>query len=71
MQSHAIESEMKFVLDATAGEILEYRQLVKIPGREIWRKAFANDLGRLAYGVGNRMTPGMNIIKLTHLKNTG
>ena len=59
---------MNAVLDATTGDILEHRQLAKGPDREIWRKDLANNLGRLAQGVGSRMTTGMNAIKFIHPK---
>ena len=66
MQPHLIDSETKAVLDATLGDMLECRQLSKSSDREIWRKALANDLGRLSQGVGSRMKTGTNAIKFIH-----
>ena len=59
---------MNAVLDATTRDMLEYRQLAKDPDREMWIKALANDLGRLAQDVGNRMITGTNAIKFIRPK---
>ena len=53
---HAINS----VLDPTTGNTLEYRDLVKGPTATQWQKSFANELGRLTNGVGQRMPTGTN-----------
>jgi hypothetical protein len=54
------------VTEQETGKLLEYRHLIKGPDREIWKKAFANDLGRLAQGVGKRMTHGTNTVFFVH-----
>ena len=48
------------------GQALEYKQLIKGPDAAIWKKAMANDLGRLAQGVGTRMKTGTNTIFFMH-----
>ena len=50
------------VIDPSAGDILEYRYLIRGPDKAIWRTSLANDLGRLAQGVGTRMKSGTNTI---------
>lgn len=45
------------VLHPDTGEVMEYRALAAHPKTQaIWTKSFANELGRLAQGVGNRIT---------------
>ena len=53
---------MNAVLDTTTGEMLEYCHLIKNPNQVIFKKASANDLGKLAQGVGTRMYRGINTI---------
>ncbi len=54
------------VLDWDTGKLLEYRQLLRDPKhKEIWTKAGANELGRLAQGVGGRIE-GTNTIFFIH-----
>ena len=50
------------VIDPTTGASLEYRLLVKGPTKSIWENSFANEIGRLAQGVGTRMPYGTNTI---------
>ena len=50
------------------GDLLEYRHLIKGPDAIIWKKSLANDLGRLAQGVGTRMKEGSNTIFFIHPK---
>ena len=49
-------------IDPTTGASLEYRHLVKEPTKAIWENSFANEIGRLAQGVGTRMPSGTNTI---------
>ena len=49
-----------------SGELLEYRQLIKGPDASIWKRSLANDIGRLAQGVGTRMKSGTNTIFFMH-----
>ena len=58
------------VADEATGQLLEYRHLVRGPDAKIWKKAFANDLGRLAQGVGTRMRTGTNTVFFVHPSNT-
>ena len=38
------------------GELLEYRHLMKrVEYRKIWGKAYGNELGRLAQGIGDNI----------------
>ena len=40
------------IIDENTGEALEYRDLIKRPElKQIWFRAFANELGRLAQGI--------------------
>ena len=50
------------VINPITGESQEYHKLIKGPKRDVWIRAFANDLGRLAQGVGTRMPKGNNTI---------
>jgi hypothetical protein len=50
------------VIDPATGKSLEYRQIIKRDDyRVTWTRSFANELGRLAQGVGDRIT-GTNTI---------
>ena len=49
-----------------SGLALEHRHLIKGPNSQLWEKALANDLGRLAQGVGSRMPNGTNAIFFIH-----
>jgi hypothetical protein len=41
------------IIDSETGESMEYRQLIKHDKyREVWKRSFANELGRLAQGGG-------------------
>ena len=55
--------QCNIVIDPTTGYSLEYRHLVKGDDKLRWTTAFANELGRLAQGVGTRMPTGTNTIK--------
>jgi len=50
------------VVDPITGQGLEYRHLLINPDAETWIHSFANNLGRLAQGVGTHMTSGNNTI---------
>ena len=50
------------VIDASSGPVLNYQQLLKGPDAKICEKSCANDLGRLAQGVGTRIPSGINAI---------
>ena len=50
------------IIDAKTGNSLEYRHLIRNPEtRDIWNESCANEFGRLAQGVGNRVQ-GTNTI---------
>jgi hypothetical protein len=43
------------IIDPDTGATMEYRHLIKSPKHhDAWAHSFANDLGRLAQGIGNR-----------------
>ena len=50
------------VVDPLTGQVQEYRHLLKGSEKDIWTKSFANELGRLAQGVGTRMPSGTDTI---------
>ena len=50
------------VLDPTTGSSLEYNALMKGPTATTWQTSFANELGRLANGIGARMPTGTNTL---------
>ena len=53
------------IIDPISDASIEYRHLVKSPKHQVpWTTSFANELGRLAQGVGNRIK-GTNIIYFT------
>ena len=49
------------VINKDTGKLEEYSALAKGSDKELWIRAYANDLGRLAQGVGNRIK-GTNTI---------
>ena len=50
--SYSTEHFIGAVIDETAGNILEYRHLIKSKTtRKIWTTSFANELGRLFQGI--------------------
>jgi hypothetical protein len=53
---------MNAVVDEITGVSLEYHQLLKGDQSDLWIRAFANDLGMLAQGVGTRQPTGTNTI---------
>jgi hypothetical protein len=50
------------VLDPITGQSLEYRQLSQGPTKDKWIHGFANEIGRLAQGIGTRMPTGTDTI---------
>jgi len=50
------------VIDPNTGATLEYKDLIKGPTKQTWQKSMANELGRLAQGVGERMPTGTDTI---------
>jgi hypothetical protein len=61
------------VIDTVTGKSCEYRHLIsgKVNGhsKDDWEKSFANELGRLAQGVGTRMASGTNTIAFIKKEN--
>ena len=59
----AKEQRCNAIIDPISGASLEYRHLIQNDQtRRTWNRSFANELGRLANGVGDRIK-GTNIIK--------
>ena len=52
------------VIDTDTSQSLEYYHLMRGPDKDIWKTSLANDLGRLAQGVGTRMPTGTNTVFL-------
>ena len=50
------------VTDPITGQVQEYRHLIKGPDKAVWETSFANELGRLAQGVGSRDKKGTGTI---------
>jgi hypothetical protein len=50
------------VTDPLTGQVQEYRHLIKGPEQATWSTSFANELGRLAQGVGTRMKTGTSTV---------
>jgi hypothetical protein len=57
-----IQHSANSVTDPITGNVQEYRHLVKGPTKDKWIHSFANELGRLAQGVGTRMPKGTETI---------
>ena len=54
------------VLDQESGQLLEYRQLLKHPRfKEVWNRSSADEFGRLAQGIGDRVK-GTDTIRFIH-----
>ena len=53
-------------INPDTGVSLEYRHLIQGPDKDIWVKALANDFGRLAQGVKDRMPTGNSTIFFIH-----
>ena len=56
------EEQANVVIDPTSVQALEYWHLIRGPNRDTWIRALANNLGRLAQGVGTRMPTGTNTV---------
>ena len=54
------------VINPVTGVSLEYRHLIQGPDKDIWLKSLANDFGRLAQGVKDRMPTGNSTIFFIH-----
>ena len=52
------------VMDAESGKLLNYKQLIRSPKyKKAWSRSAANEFGRLANGVGGRISNPTNTIK--------
>ena len=59
---HRRTNHVSTVIDTDTGQSLEYPHLICGPDKYIWTTSLANDLGRLAQGVGTRMPTGTNMV---------
>ena len=59
-------AQLNSVIDPATGNVHEYKNLIRGPNKAIWKQGLANDLGRLAQGIGQRMPTGTNTIYLCH-----
>ena len=59
---HRRPNHANTVIDIDTVQSLEYRHLICVPDKDIWTTILANELGRLAQGVGNRMPTGTNTV---------
>ena len=63
---HCRKNHANTVIDTGNVESLEDSHLMRGPDNDIWKTIMANDLGRLAQGVGTRMTTGTNTVFFIH-----
>jgi hypothetical protein len=62
LRQQAQHEQVQMVRDNETGEYLNYRQLIRNPKhKEIWSKSAANKFGRLAQGVGGRVSNQHNL----------
>ena len=54
------EEQANIAIDPASGQALEYWHLIRGPDGATWVKDLANNLGRLAQGVGTRMPTSTN-----------
>ena len=50
------------MIGTETGQSLEYSHLVCVPDKDLWKTSLANDLDRLAQGVGTRIPTGTNTV---------
>ena len=59
---HCRTNHANTVINTDTGQSLEYSNLRRGPDKDIWKTSLANDLGRLAQGVGTRVPTGTNTV---------
>ena len=59
---HRRTNHVNTVIDTDTGQSLEYSHLMRGPDKDIWKTSLANNLGRLAQGVGTRMPTVTNTV---------
>jgi len=57
-QTQVVDSLLNSVVNPDTGTPMEYRKLSPGPDKTVWTMAFANDLGRLAQGIGKSIPSG-------------
>ena len=58
--------EANSVINPITRAVYEYSHLQQVPDAHIWKQGLANDLGKLAQGVGHRTPKGTNTIFYIH-----
>ena len=59
----SVPSLTNAIFDPNTGEVMTFRKLIQNEDtREIWQRLFANELGRLANGVGSQIPTGTDTI---------
>ena len=56
------EEQSNIVVDPASGQALECRHLIRGPDGATWVKDLANNLGRLAQGIGTHIPTGTNTV---------
>ena len=59
---HRRTNHANAVIDTNTRQYLEYFHLMRVPDKYLWKTSLANDLGRLAQGVGTIIPTGTNIV---------
>ena len=61
---HRRTNHTNTMIDTVTGQYLEYCHLIYGPNKDVWMTSLANDLGRIAQGVGTQMPEGTNTVFL-------
>ena len=69
VESTRTASAANSVTDEVTGKYLEYRNLLRGPNKYVLTRSLANDLGRLAQGVGTRIPTGTNTVIFVRHRN--
>ena len=59
-------AQLNTFINPDTGNIHKYWHFIRGPDKAIWKHGLANDLGRLAQGIGQRMPTGTNTIYFYH-----
>ena len=66
VSSKTLPHKANSVIYPITGAVYDYRHLQQVPDAYIWKQGLANDLGKLAQGVGRCTPKGMNTIFYIH-----
>ena len=59
---HRHKNHANTMINTNTGQSLEYSHLMRGLDKDIWKKSLANDLGKLAQGVGTRTPTGTDTV---------